>query len=107
MHQAPGEVVQKVCPHCAALAVTGDSRCPWCGKGYRRRLWPALLATGLATAAVTLGGTAYLLTVAGEELDQTLDSQVRRVERDLDRSLRGIQRGVRTELDRRLPAASP
>ena len=105
MHQAPGEAVQKLCPHCGALAHTGAKHCPWCGGGYRRRLWPALLLTGLLTAAVTLGGTTFLLIRTGDELDSTLDSEVDRVQRDLDRSFDDIRRSVREELDARLPPA--
>ena len=105
MHQAPGEAVQKLCPHCSALAYTGAKHCPWCGAGYRRRLWPALLLTGLVTAALTLGGTTLLLLRTGEELDSTLDGEVDRVEREHDRSFEDVQRSVRDELDARLPPA--
>lgn len=105
MHQAPGEAVQKVCPRCSTVAYTGDRRCPWCGGGYRRRLWPALLLTGLVTAALTLGGTTLLLLRAGEEAEATLDEEVLRVERELDASFTEVQRTVREELDARLPPA--
>jgi hypothetical protein len=105
MHQAPGEAVQKVCPRCSTLAYTGDRHCPWCGGGYRRRLWPALLATGLITALLTLGGTTLLLLQAGEEAEATLDDEVSRVERELDRSFSDVQDSFREELDRRLPPA--
>ena len=103
MHQAPGEAVQKVCPRCSALAYTGDAHCPWCGGSYRRRVWPALLLTGVVTAILTLGGTTLLLLRAGEEAEATLDEEVTRVERDLDRSFSDIRRSVREELDARLP----
>ena len=105
MHQAPGEAVQKVCPRCSALAFTGDRHCPWCGGSYRRRLWPALLLTGLVTAVLTLGGTTLLLLRAGDEAEVTLDDEVTQVERELDRSFEAIRRSVREELDARLPAA--
>ena len=104
MRQAPGEAVQKLCPRCSTLAYTGDGHCPWCGGSYRRRLWPTLLALLLVQAALVLGGTAYMLTVFGDELDRTLDEQVGSVERDLDRSFEDVQQSVREELDRRLPA---
>jgi len=104
MRQAPGEAVQKLCPRCSTLAYTGDGHCPWCGGSYRRRLWPTLLALLLVQAALVLGGTAYMLTVFGDELDRTLDEQVGGVERDLDRSFEDVQQSVREELDRRLPA---
>ena len=104
MRQAPGEAVQKVCPRCSTLAYTGDGHCPWCGGSYRRRLWPALLVALLVQSAIVLGGTAYMLSVFGDELDQQLTTEVDRVERDLDRSFDEVQQAVRDELDRRLPA---
>jgi len=54
--------------------------------------------------ALLIGGVAYMLTVAGDELDSRLDEEVSRVERDLDASFDDVQRSVREELDRRLPA---
>jgi hypothetical protein len=104
MHQAPGEAVQKLCPRCSALAFTGDRHCPWCGGSYRRRLWPALVATVLVQSLILLGGLAYLGTRAGDELDTRLDREVSRVQRDLDRSFDDVRQSVREELDRRLPA---
>ena len=99
MRQAHREPVQKLCPSCSALAHTSERRCPWCGASYRRRVWPGLIVLLLVQSALVLGGVAYMLTVVGEELDEQLDSEVDRVERDLDRSFEG----VREELDRRLP----
>jgi hypothetical protein len=55
-------------------------------------------------AAVVLGGMFLMLVAAGNELDERLDREVGRVERELDRNLEAIQRDVREELDRRLPA---
>jgi hypothetical protein len=104
MRQAPGEAVQKLCPRCSTLAYTGGRRCPWCDAGYRRRLWPRLLALALVQTALVLGGVAYMLTVFGDELDSTLDRQVDSVQRDLDSSFDDVERSVREELDRRLPA---
>ena len=103
MHQAPGEAVQKVCPHCSTLSFTGARHCPWCGRGFTRRLWPALLLTGLITAALTLGGTTLLLLRTGDELDAALDEEVTRVERDLDRNFEAIEQSVSEEVDARLP----
>jgi RNA polymerase subunit RPABC4/transcription elongation factor Spt4 len=103
MNQAPGEAVQKVCPRCSTLAYTGDRRCPWCGGSYRRRRWPALAALLVVQTALVLGGVAYMLVVAGDELDNRLDDEVSRVERDLDTSFDDVRRSVRQELDRRLP----
>ena len=103
MRQAPGEAVQRVCPRCSAVAHATEMRCPWCGGSYRRRRWPALLAVALVQAALVLGGLAYMLTVFGDEVDARLDERVTEVERDLDRSFDDVERGVRRELDRRLP----
>jgi RNA polymerase subunit RPABC4/transcription elongation factor Spt4 len=103
MNQAPGEAVQKVCPRCSTLAYTGDGHCPWCGGSYKRRRWPALLALLVVQTALVLGGVAYMLVAAGDELDSRLDDEVSRVERDLDTSFDDVQRSVRQELDRRLP----
>jgi RNA polymerase subunit RPABC4/transcription elongation factor Spt4 len=104
MNQAPGEAVQKVCPRCSTLAYTGDGHCPWCGGSYKRRRWPALLALLVVQTALVIGGVAYMLTLAGDELDSRLDEEVSRVERDLDTSFDDVRRSVRQELDRRLPA---
>jgi len=54
-------------------------------------------------AAVVLGGVAAMFTIAGREVDEQLDREVQRVERELERNFDGIQRDVREELDRRLP----
>jgi RNA polymerase subunit RPABC4/transcription elongation factor Spt4 len=99
----PREPVQKLCPSCSALAHTAERRCPWCGASYRRRVWPGLIALLLVQSALVLGGVAYMLTVVGEEVDAQLDSEVDRVERDLDESFDDVRRSVRQELDRRLP----
>jgi RNA polymerase subunit RPABC4/transcription elongation factor Spt4 len=107
MRQPPGESVQKLCPRCSTLAYTGERRCPWCGAGYRRRIWPGLLALMLVQTALVLGGVAYMLTIFGDELDSQLDTQVDRVERDLDDSFDDVRRSVREELDRRLPEQAP
>jgi RNA polymerase subunit RPABC4/transcription elongation factor Spt4 len=104
MRQAPGEAVQKLCPRCSALAFTDGPRCPWCGGGYRRRRWPALLVLALVQTAVTLAGVAAMLLAAGNELDRRLDDEVRGVRQELNASFDSVTREVRRELDRRLPA---
>jgi hypothetical protein len=103
MQPTPGEAVQRVCPSCSTVAYSAESRCPWCGAGYRRRLWPALLAVALVHAAIVLGGVALMLVAAGEELDRRLDRQVAGVQRDLETRLEGIEGSIREELDARLP----
>jgi hypothetical protein len=57
-------------------------------------------------AAVVLGGTALMFVAAGREVDRRLDSEVERVERDLERDFDAIRLDVRRELDRRLPPAN-
>jgi RNA polymerase subunit RPABC4/transcription elongation factor Spt4 len=104
MNQAPGESVQKVCPRCSTLAYTGDRHCPWCGRSYRRRGWPALLALLVVQTALILGGVAYMFVVAGEKAETKFDDEVSRVERDIDASYEQVERAVREELDRRIPA---
>jgi RNA polymerase subunit RPABC4/transcription elongation factor Spt4 len=104
MHQAPGEAVQKVCPRCSTLAYTGDRHCPWCGGSYRRRAWPGLLVLLVVQTTLILGGVAAMLVTVGNEVDRNLDDEVSRVQRDLDSSFDEVERAVREELDRRLPA---
>jgi RNA polymerase subunit RPABC4/transcription elongation factor Spt4 len=104
MQQAPGEAVQKVCPRCSTLAYTGDRHCPWCGASYKRRAWPGLLALLVVQTVLVLGGVAAMFVIASREVDRQLDDEVSRVERDLDSSFDEVQRSVREELDRRLPA---
>jgi hypothetical protein len=57
----------------------------------------------LATAAITLGGTALLLTSFGDSLDQELEDQVDIVQRDFDRDVRRLQRDIEQDLEERLP----
>jgi RNA polymerase subunit RPABC4/transcription elongation factor Spt4 len=103
MREAPTEAVQKLCPSCSTLSYTREGRCPWCGAGYRRHRWAGLIALLLVQTALILGGLAYMLTVAGDELDRRLDDRVGEVESDLEDSFDAVERSVREELDRRLP----
>jgi RNA polymerase subunit RPABC4/transcription elongation factor Spt4 len=103
MRQAPGESVQKLCPSCSTLSYTGERRCPWCGAGYRRRLWPGLIVLLLVQSALLLGAVAYMLVLVGEDTESQIDSEVERIERNLDESFDDVRRSVREELDRRLP----
>jgi RNA polymerase subunit RPABC4/transcription elongation factor Spt4 len=104
MHPAPGEALQRVCPHCSTVAYTAEKRCPWCGGGYARRIWPALLIAAILQTAVLLGIAAALAAPVSDEVDQRLDEKIRAVQSDLDDSFGSIRRDVRAELDRRLPA---
>jgi RNA polymerase subunit RPABC4/transcription elongation factor Spt4 len=103
MRQAPAESVQKVCPSCSTLSYTDERRCPWCGAGYRRRLWPGLAALLLVQALLILGGIAAMAEIASEVAQSRFDKRVDRVERDIDDSFTEVERSFRQELDRRLP----
>jgi hypothetical protein len=94
---------QRVCPHCARISYATGRRCPYCGRGFRRSTLPAVAAMLVVFAAVILGGFYLMLVAAGDELDDRLDREVDRVERQFDRNLEGIEADIRQELDRRLP----
>jgi predicted PurR-regulated permease PerM len=95
--------VQRVCPHCARISYDSGRRCPYCGRGFRRSVVVRIAALLTLFALVVLGGVYVMLVAFGNELDDQLDREVQRVERELDRNFDGIQRDVREELDRRLP----
>ena len=95
---------QRLCPRCSTIARTVEPACPFCGASYvRRRPWWALVLAVRLTVAATLGGTALLLTTFGGVLEDELETQVEVVERDVDREVRGLERRLLRELDRRLP----
>jgi hypothetical protein len=98
----PG-AVQRVCPHCARISYEDGRRCPYCGRGFRRSVLPAVAAMLTVFAAVVLGGVFLMLVAFGNELDSKLDREVDRVERELERDFDDIRQAVREELDRRLP----
>jgi hypothetical protein len=104
MHPAPGEALQRVCPHCSTVAYTAEKRCPWCGGGYTRRIWPALVAVALVQTVALLGIAALAAAPIGDEAERRLDDKIRAVQSDLGDSFDTIRRDVRAELDRRLPA---
>jgi hypothetical protein len=101
---SPGAPPQRVCPHCATLAYSAEPRCPFCGRSYKRRILPAVAAMLLVTAAVVLGGVALMFVAAGDELDRRIDRQVERVQGDFSDDVDRLDRRIRRELDRRLPA---
>jgi hypothetical protein len=106
VHQ-PAAAVQRVCPHCARISYEDGRRCPYCGRGFRRSVLPAMAAMLVVFAAVVLGGVYLLLVAFGDELDRQLDREVERVEREFERNLDSIRGDVREELDRRLPSPTP
>jgi hypothetical protein len=99
--------VQRVCPHCARISYDGGRRCPYCGRGFRRSVLPAITLLLAVFAAIVLGGVYLLLVAFGNELDRQLDREVERVEREFERNLDSIRGDVREELDRRLPSPTP
>jgi hypothetical protein len=102
VHQTAG-AVQRVCPYCARISYDDGRRCPYCGRGFRRSVLPAMAAMLVVFAAVVLGGVYLLLIEFGNELDRELDREVTRVEREFERNLDSIREDVREELDNRLP----
>jgi hypothetical protein len=96
--------VQRVCPHCARISYDSGRRCPYCGRSFRRSILLPIALLLTVFALVVLGGTYAMLVVAGREVDEQLDREVQRVERELERNFDGIEDSVREELDRRLPA---
>jgi len=98
---------QRVCPHCATVSYTAGRRCPNCRRGFRRHTLAGVAAMLLVTAAVVLGGVYSLLLEFGNTLESELDRQVRTVRDGFDDDVRDVQRGVREELDRRLPSVAP
>jgi len=107
----PDPVPQRLCPHCASVAVTQENRCPWCGRGYRRRVVPAVAALLLVQTAIVLGVVLYALSGTGETVQSQVDDGIVRIEREIDRQVDDIdatvRRELRDELDRRLPATAP
>jgi hypothetical protein len=103
MAQESDATPQRVCPHCATLAYTAEPRCPYCRRSYRRHPLLAVAAMLLVTAALVLGGVAYMLVAFGDDLDSELDRQVQTVQDDFRRDVRGLRRDLRSELERRLP----
>jgi hypothetical protein len=93
---------QRVCPHCARIAHTDARRCPFCGRGYKRRLLPQIALLLLVFAAGILGGTAWMLAAVGDRVEDEVDRQVRTVQRDVDRSVRSVGEDLAEQLDERL-----
>lgn len=107
----PDPVPQRLCPHCASVAVTQEKRCPWCGRGYRRRIIPAVATLLSAQTAIVLGVVLYALSGTGETVQTQVDGGIERIEREIYRQVDDIdatvRRELRGELDRRLPPVTP
>jgi hypothetical protein len=104
VHQRP---VERVCPHCARISYEDGRQCPYCGRSFRRSGLLPIAAMLTVFAAVVLGGVGLMFLAAGREVDEQLDREVQRVERELERNFDSIQLEVREELDRRLPEPTP
>jgi hypothetical protein len=93
---------QRVCPHCARIAHTDARRCPFCGRGYRRRLLPAMALMLVVFALGILGGMAAMFAAVGNRVQDEVDSRIGTVQRDLDRSVRRVGDDLGDQLDERL-----
>lgn len=107
---SPGSAPARVCPHCASVGQTHGPECPWCGRTYRRgSILPAIAAMLTLAVVVIVGGLALLLAAVGNQIEDTLDTEVTRVETQFEREIAGLEdrvrRELRRELDARLPAA--
>ena len=96
---------QRLCPHCATLGYTHEDRCPFCGRRYRRRTLGAVAAMLAVTAVAVLAGIAFMGVLVGTSVEDRLEDEAGRVEREFDREVRRLEREIRSELDRRLPVA--
>jgi hypothetical protein len=103
-----GTPPQRVCPHCGRIAHTDDRRCPFCGRGYRRRLLPSIALLLVVFAVGILGGMAAMFVAVGNRVEDEVDSRVTTVQRDLERSVRragdDIGDDLGDQLDERLRA---
>jgi hypothetical protein len=93
---------QRVCPHCARIAHTDARRCPFCGRGYKRRLLSAIALMLVVFALGILGGMAAMVAAVGNRVENEVDRQVGTVQRDLDRSVRRVGDDLAQRLDQRL-----
>ena len=92
-----------MCPYCSRISYDSGRRCPYCGRFFRRSVVLPIALLLTVFAVVVLGGMYAMFVVAGREVDEQLDREVQRVERELERNFDGIEDNVREELDRRLP----
>jgi hypothetical protein len=93
---------QRVCPHCARIAHTDARRCPFCGRGYKRRLLTSIALLLVVFAAGILGGMAAMVAAVGDRVEDEVDRQVNTVQRELDRSVRSVGEDLADRVDERL-----
>ena len=101
---------QRLCPHCASVATTAATRCPWCRRSYRRRVVPAVAALLLVQTALVLGVLLYALAQTGTTVQDQVDQGIVDINDEIDDQVKDIdgrvRRELRRELDRRLPGAA-
>jgi hypothetical protein len=93
---------QRLCPHCARIAHTDAPRCPFCGRGYKRRLLSAIALMLVVFALGLLGGMAVMFAAVGNRVQDEVDSRIGTVQRDLDRSVRSVGEDLADRFDERL-----
>ncbi|WP_354698720.1 hypothetical protein DSM112329_04412 [Paraconexibacter sp. AEG42_29] len=109
---APGAPTpQRLCPHCASVATTADSHCPWCRRSYRRRVLPAVALLLLVQTVLVLGVLITALAMTGDTVQTQVDDGIADIRKEIDDQVDDIdtqvRRELRRELDRRLPATAP
>jgi hypothetical protein len=93
---------QRVCPHCSRIAHTDARRCPFCGRGYTRRILLQIAVLLVVFAAGILGGVALMLAAVGDRVEHEVDAQVSTVQRDVDRSVRSVGQDLSDQVDEAL-----
>lgn len=91
--------------------MTAAPRCPWCGRGYRRRLGGTVAALLAVQTVVILGLLALAFAIAADRVQTRVNDGIDRVQGDIDRQVGDIdgklRQQLRQELDRRLPPVTP
>jgi hypothetical protein len=66
----------RVCPHCGALSQTNASKCPSCGKGYKKRTGLKIAAAIIAVGLVGIIGCSVLLVGGANEVADEIDAEL-------------------------------
>jgi hypothetical protein len=93
---------QRVCPHCARIAHSDARRCPFCGRGYKRRLLGSIALLLVVFAVGILGGMAAMVAAVGDRVEDEVDRQVNTVQGELNRSVRSVGEDLADRIDERL-----
>jgi hypothetical protein len=93
---------QRVCPKCARISWATGPQCPYCTARFRsgRGVTPWMLA--LAVAVVLLGSAAMLV-IAGNILENKVNDRIAEINKDFNTSLNAFRAEVTKELDARIP----